>query len=174
MATVSITVAAANDAPVAVAQSLTTAEDTPLVITLSGTDVDGDTLTYSTTAPSSGTLTGSGANVTYTPNADFNGSDTFTFTVSDGSLSDSALVTIVVTASNDVPVLAASPAPISAAEDSGTVTVNLAGMFNDPDGDPLTLSVAGFTNGTLLTPAPTISGATLTMRSRPIRTARRR
>jgi hypothetical protein len=54
---------------------------------------------------------GASAEVTYTPNANYNGSDSFTFTVSDGELtSDPATVNITVTAVNDVPVITSTPA----------------------------------------------------------------
>src|SRR6185436_9179523 len=86
-ATVSITVKAVNHAPVASDGSATTDQDTAVAITLQATDPDGDTLTYApTSAPSHGVLSGSGANRTYTPNAGYSGSDSFTFTASDGHL----------------------------------------------------------------------------------------
>ncbi len=86
LATVSITVTAANDTPVAVAQSVTTAEDTALPITLAGTDVENSALTYTVVSqPANGTLSGTAPNVTYTPSANSNGADSFTFTVNDGS-----------------------------------------------------------------------------------------
>ena len=104
-ATVSITVTAVNDAPVATAQSVTTAEDTAKAITLSGTDVDGDGLTYTVqTSPLHGTLSGTAPNLTYTPAANYNGSDSFTFKVNDGTVdSSTATVSITVTAVNDAP-----------------------------------------------------------------------
>ena len=76
-----------NDAPVAVAQSVTTAEDTALPITLAGTDVEGGALTYAiVTAPANGTLSGTAPNLTYTPAANYNGADSFTFKVNDGTV----------------------------------------------------------------------------------------
>ena len=167
IATVSITISAGNDDPVAIAQSLTTAEDAPLAIALAGTDSDGDALTYSASTPANGTLTGTAPNLTYTPAPDFNGSDGFSFTVDDGTSTGSALVSINVSAVNDAPIVAAVPAPITAIEDSGTVTANIAGMFDDVDltreGDSLTLSVSGVSNASMFTPPPTIGGTTLTM-----------
>ena len=57
VATVNITVTPVNDPPVANAQSITTAEDTAVNITLTGSDVDGDPLTYKVTSiPSQGAL----------------------------------------------------------------------------------------------------------------------
>ncbi|MHB8873879.1 MAG: Ig-like domain-containing protein, partial [Myxococcaceae bacterium] len=84
-ATVSITLTAVNDAPVADAQSITTAKDTAKDIVLTGSDVDGDALTFLVvTQPGHGALTGSGASLTYTPVAGYNGSDSFTFAANDG------------------------------------------------------------------------------------------
>ncbi len=111
VATVSIAISAGNDDPVAVAQSLTTAEDAPLAITLAATDTDGDSLTYSASTPGNGTLTGTAPNLTYTPAADFNGSDGFSFTVDDGTSTGSALVSINVSAVNDAPIVAARTGP---------------------------------------------------------------
>ncbi|MHB8112088.1 MAG: beta strand repeat-containing protein, partial [Bellilinea sp.] len=85
-ATVSITVEAVNDAPVANAQSKPVTEDTATTITLTGSDIDSSSLTYSVvTNPSHGTLSGSGATRTYTPAANYNGPDSFTFKVNDGA-----------------------------------------------------------------------------------------
>jgi VCBS repeat-containing protein len=101
-ATVSITIDAVNDTPVADAQSVTTDENTPVAITLTASDVDGDSLTYSVvTTPVSGSLSGSAPNLTYTPNNNFNGQDSFTFTVNDGTVdSNEATVSITVNAVN--------------------------------------------------------------------------
>ena len=97
-ATVTVTVGSVNDAPVATAQSVTTIEDTPISITLSGTDVEGADLTFTISAdPGNGTISGIAPNLTYTPTQDFTGSDNFSFTVNDGSLtSEVATVSITV------------------------------------------------------------------------------
>lgn len=106
-ATVSITVNPVNDAPVPNNQSVTTAEDTPLNITLTGSDVDGDALTFRViSSPTHGTLSGTAPNLTYTPAADYNGNDSFTFKVNDGHVDSVAgAVSITVTPVNDPPVL---------------------------------------------------------------------
>src|SRR5207237_10411132 len=98
-ATVSITVTPVNDAPTANAQNVTTAEDNAANISLTGSDVDGDALTFAIVAgPVHGTLTGAGANRTYTPDANYNGPDSFTFKVNDGAVDgNNATVTITVT-----------------------------------------------------------------------------
>ncbi len=68
IATVSITVTPVNDDPVAQDLQVTTPEDTPIDITLIGTDVDGDTLTYEIVdVPLNGTVTLVGNVATYTP-----------------------------------------------------------------------------------------------------------
>src|SRR5207249_4252291 len=137
-ATVSITVTPVNDAPIANAQSVTTAEDTAKAITLSGSDVDGDTLTYAiATQPAHGTLTGTAPNVTYTPALNYNGPDSFTFTVNDAALtSATATVSITVTAVNHAPT--ANAQSVTTAEDTAKA-ITLTG--SDVDGDALTFSI---------------------------------
>jgi hypothetical protein len=82
---VSVTVDNYNDPPVADDQSVTTVEDTPIDITLTASDADGDSLTFTIVVdPCNGILTGSAPNVTYTPDPDFTGSDSFTFQAYDG------------------------------------------------------------------------------------------
>ena len=88
-----------NHAPVASNQSVITPEDTPLVITLSATDVDADSLTYTVVSgPSPGILTGTAPALTYTPSAGYVGEDSFTFRAYDGqAYSNVAMVSITVT-----------------------------------------------------------------------------
>ncbi|MDQ6741134.1 MAG: cadherin-like domain-containing protein, partial [Actinomycetota bacterium] len=125
-ATVSLTVNAVNHAPVASASPnpATTNEDTPVTIALTGTDVDGNSLTFAVTAqPTHGTLSAVSApncsavntcmaTVTYTPAAYYHGADSFKFKANDGTL-DSAVVTVSLTvnAVNHAPVASASPNP---------------------------------------------------------------
>ncbi len=148
-ATVSITVTGVNDAPVAFGQSVAVNEDAAVLITLTGTDVDGDALTYGVASdPSQGTLAGSGAEWTYTPAADYNGADSFTFQVSDGELvSAAAVVQITVDAVNDAPV--ANPQSVVTDEDV-PLAFTLGGW--DLEGDALTFEVVTVTGqGTLET-----------------------
>ena len=59
-------------------------ENTSVAITLTGSDTDGDALTYRvTTQPADGTLSGSPPDVTYTPNVNFNGNDSFVYKITD-------------------------------------------------------------------------------------------
>lgn len=87
-----------NTIPVADPQELETASETPLDITLTGSSEAGNFLFYEiTTDPSHGTLFGSGDSYTYTPAPLFTGTDSFEFTVSNGSnTSTPATVTIEV------------------------------------------------------------------------------
>jgi hypothetical protein len=110
-ATVSIDVLPVNTAPVANPQTLTMDEDATLSITLTGSDLDGDSLTFTVvTPPAFGSLSGTAPDLTYTPDPDFNGADNFTFIVNDGTL-DSAEATIDITVNpvNDVPLVDAGP-----------------------------------------------------------------
>ena len=127
-----------NEAPVANEQTVSTSEDTPVGVTLDGSDPDGDTLTFTVVdTPAHGALTGTGANRTYVPDANFNGLDSFTYKVNDGRVdSPLAVVTINVAAVNDPPT--ADAQSVSAAEDT-PLGITLAGA--DVDGDDLAFTV---------------------------------
>lgn len=86
----------ANNPLVAYDQAVNTAQNTSVAITLIATDPDGDPLTYTiASAPANGTVSGTGSEVIYTPNADFVGTDTFAYEVRDSAGSSaSATVTI--------------------------------------------------------------------------------
>jgi uncharacterized repeat protein (TIGR03806 family) len=103
--TVTISVIPVNDAPVAFLQNATTVEDTPLNLTLAGTDQEGSALSYLiVNGPGHGTLAGTPPNLTYTPSNNFSGNDGFVFKVSDGELESlTATVSITVSGSNDLP-----------------------------------------------------------------------
>ena len=133
-----ITVTPVNDLPVASAQSVTLLEDSTASITLTGSDIDGDSLSFTvTTPPEHGTLSGDGPNLTYMPTADYNGSDGFAFTAHDSALASApALVSITVTPVNDAPVASAQFVDLS---ENGTATITLAG--SDVDGDGLSFAV---------------------------------
>jgi VCBS repeat-containing protein len=137
VASVSINITLVNDAPVAAAQSVTASEDTAKVITLVATDVDNDPLSYSYTQPAHGTVTGSGPNVTYTPAANYNGADSFTFKANDGTAdSNSVTVSITVNAINDAPVANPDSASVKRGK---SVTINV--RANDTDVENHTLTV---------------------------------
>ncbi len=87
-----------NDPPVANDQTVFATQETPIDITLTGSDEDGDDLTFELMSlPSDGVLTGTVPDLTYTPGDDFFGSDSFTFRVFDGEVySAEATVTIFI------------------------------------------------------------------------------
>jgi hypothetical protein len=138
-ATVTITVTPVNDAPVAADDLTETPEDTPVTVPVltNDQDIDGDTLTVdSITQPTSGTaVLNPDGTVTYTPNENFSGDDSFTYTVSDGNGgTDTATVTITVTPVNDAPVAEDDTAT---AEDDMPVTIPVLDNDVDVDGDDL-------------------------------------
>ncbi len=160
-AIVTITVNPINDAPVAVNDARTTPEDTLVIIDVltNDSDPDGDALTViSTSTPANGNaVINANGTVNYTPNANFNGTDSFTYTISDGQGGiATATVSITVTSVNDGPV---------AADDARTtpedVAVNVDVLTNDSDVDGDLLTVTGTTNPTngtaLINPDGTIT-----------------
>jgi VCBS repeat-containing protein len=148
VATINLTVTPVNDAPVAASATASTAEDNVLNGTVTATDVEGDPLSYRViTGPLHGNLTfNADGTYVYTPNADYNGTDSFTYKANDGSLdSNLGTVSLTVTPVNDAPV--ASNASATTAEDT-MLTGNVAAT--DVDGDALTYSVvSGPAHGTL-------------------------
>ncbi len=125
--------------PVADDQTVTTPEDAPIDIQLTGSDPDGSLAMMTIeTEPEHGTLEADylPAPVTYTPDPDWNGIDTFTFTVGDdgGLTSEPATVTIIVTQVNDPPV--ANDDSATVAEDS-SVAIDVLANDIDVDGDAL-------------------------------------
>lgn len=102
-----VKVANANDAPVAGAVSAQGIEDAQIFGLLAGSDVDGDALSYSlASGPAHGSvIVNADGSFVYTPNADYNGPDSFTFTVSDGqALSAPQAVSLTIAPVNDAPV----------------------------------------------------------------------
>jgi phosphatidylserine/phosphatidylglycerophosphate/cardiolipin synthase-like enzyme len=134
-----------NKSPVANGQSVATDEDTPVLITLTGRDANKDPLTFSIVdPPADGTLSAishidnTSAEVTYTPDTGFTGTDSFTFRVNDGiEDSNTATVTITVNPPNNPPV--ADAGPDQTVDQLTLVTLNGTASF-DPDGDPITYS----------------------------------
>ncbi|MCH7556834.1 MAG: tandem-95 repeat protein [Planctomycetes bacterium] len=167
--TVLIMVKAVNDPPTAIDDSVTTQEDTLVSITLAGCDPDGDALNYSVVKdPSHGSLSGTAPNLTYTPNANFNGSDSFLFKVNDGTVdSAAATVSIKLKPVNDPPTASYVGAKVQknppVAEDDNVTTeedtpvpITLAG--SDPDEDALTYTVVTSpSHGSLSGTAPNVS-----------------
>ncbi|MBI45364.1 MAG: hypothetical protein CMG66_04270, partial [Candidatus Marinimicrobia bacterium] len=108
--TFDVTVLPVNDTPVATTGlSSVTAEDQSVIISLSGSDVDGDVLTFNLGSDATyGSVIIDGSIATYTPNTNYSGADSFSFTVTDGSLSDTAEVSLSISAVNDAPIFITS------------------------------------------------------------------
>lgn len=155
LATVTINVAGVNDAPVADGQTVATNEDNAVAVTLTGSDVDGDSLTFSiVTDPTSGTLSGTLPNLTYTPNANSNGSDTFVFKANDGTV-DSAPVTVTI---NVAPVNDAPTVNSQTVEGTEDTPVSITLVANDIEGSSLTYEIVGGPgSGTLSGTAPNLT-----------------
>ena len=158
--------------PTASPGSDTTLEDAAKILTLSGTDLDGDTLSFAIgTNPTFGQLGSIAftecigpipstctATVTYTPDPDTNGADSFTFTVFDGvDTSSPATFDVTVTAVNDAPVLANSALSITVLEDAGapsgavgSLVSAFTGAITDVDGGSKGIAIVASseTNGT--------------------------
>lgn len=116
-----------NSAPVAEGQVVSVNEDGSIEITLAATDANvNNKLTYTINGdPQKGTLSGEGNKYTYTPDADYNGTDGFTFKASDGTAdSNTAGVSITVTEVNDAP---------TAADDSKVMNENTVLVFPADD-----------------------------------------
>ena len=123
-----------NAAPVANAKTISTEEDTPVFVNLTGSDAEGDALTYQVLSPPAhGTLSGDAPKLTYTPNQNYSGTDSFTFTVSDGELtSEAATVTVNVGEVGDAPTnLTLSNAKVPENRPEGTMV----GSFSAQDAD---------------------------------------
>ncbi|MBU2482098.1 MAG: cadherin-like domain-containing protein, partial [Proteobacteria bacterium] len=134
--TAHISVIVKNSPPIANSQSISTNEDNELSITLGGSDIDNDPLTYEIlNSPSSGSLSGTSPNLIYTPDENFNGEDSFTFKVNDGQIdSEPATISIIVNPINDPP--AANAGSDQQVTRTSTVVLDGTGS-NDIDGDTL-------------------------------------
>jgi len=154
-ATVAVTVdiGGANDTPVANNDTATTAEDTPITLTtLLANDPEAhrQVLTLPPDpAGSGGSLAVPGHDGTFPPDPNFNGTASFTYVATDGVASDTATVTVTVTAVNDAPV--ANDNSGTTNEDTAVTFSNLVGNDTDVDLDTLTVTaVSGAVNGSVV------------------------
>ncbi|SVD04025.1 uncharacterized protein METZ01_LOCUS356879, partial [marine metagenome] len=147
-----ITVTAVNDAPDTLADSAGTNEDSAVSILASAllsndSDVEGDTLTLTgvSNAVNGGVALDGNGDVVFTPDADFNGSATFDYTVSDGNGGTATqTVAVTVAAVNDAPVAISDSS--SASEDTAVTILASTLLANDSDIDGDTLSISGVSN----------------------------
>ena len=154
--TITITVTGEDDGnPTTNDVSATTDEDTVVTVNLDATEIDGDNYSFSIVSqPTNGTLGSvNGNQVEYTPNQDFNGTDTFTFEATDDRTSrrNVATATITVASVNDAPVANDVTASMDENKIAGRyqpVTITL--DATDIEGESLTYSIVGTpSNGTL-------------------------
>jgi VCBS repeat-containing protein len=144
---VEITITGTNDAPVAGNDAYSTDEDTALIVAANGmlgndTDAEGNLLTaVLETGPAHGSLTlNTDGSFTYTPDANYNGTDSFTYRASDGAAnSNIATVSLTVTPVNDAPTGTATHLFPNGTEDTSytVTTAQLLAGFSDIDGGPL-------------------------------------
>ncbi len=155
--TLTINVSASGDtAPVAVDDVATVDEDSSdntITVLTNDTDADGDTLSVTAASALHGTVSiNSDGTLNYTPDADYSGEDTITYTLSDGNLTDIGTVTVTVTNINDAPV--ANDDAIAVTQDTTfTSNVDLDSNDTDVDGDTLSVVAGTFTTtggGTLV------------------------
>jgi len=143
-AAVVVNVVFVNVGPVVGADELFMSENTSEEFNLLDNDNDGDgdpLMIISVSTPASGVaaLLPSG-NVQYTPNAGFSGRDSFSYTVSDGTVESTGQVTIVVSSVNDLPIAANDS---SSTVENTAVVISVLANDSDPDGDSLTVTSVG-------------------------------
>jgi cysteine-rich repeat protein len=141
-AAVTVAVTSVNDAPVAVDDTASLDEDTPATIDVvaNDSDADGDALAITgVTQPAHGVAeVGDDHHVIYTPAADYNGADAFTYTVGDGNGGEAtATVTLAVAAVNDAPVARGDAASVL---EDGSVVIDVVANDSDVDGDALAIT----------------------------------
>src|SRR5688572_24046274 len=124
--------------------NLTTDEDVEITRTLDVDDAQGDTLTITLGTPANGTVAMIGNSFTYTPNANFNGTDQFSVTVDDGALTAMGVVSIAITPVNDVPIGGADS--FATNEDVAHAAEITSLLSNDSDVDGDTLTIVGVGN----------------------------
>lgn len=143
--TATVTLDVSNQAPTAVHDAATVPIGGSVVVDVAANDTDpnGDPLTVSiTAAPSNGTVVvHPDQTVTYTPAAGFEGSDGFTYRISDGH-GGTDTATVTVTVANDPPTPTADSA-VATGNAGSAVTIDVLANDTDPNGDPLTISSVG-------------------------------
>ncbi len=153
-----LTISAVNDAPVITpVTTQTLAEDSSLNVTLSATDVDGDSLSFAlVSADSALGASVTGSTLSIVPQANYAGSGTIEVSVSDGSATDATSFTVNVTAVNDAPQFTSDT--LFSVTDGDSLTITL--TASDADSDPLTFSLVSFDSNAV---TASLSGAVLTI-----------
>jgi uncharacterized repeat protein (TIGR01451 family)/CSLREA domain-containing protein len=137
-----------NVAPLAVADTPRVLEDsgaTGLEVRANDVDLNDDNLTIVAVGPTGngGTAIKDGGVIAYTPAENFNGSEVFTYTISDGSFTDATTVTVFITSVNDAPVIVqGETVSVTMSEEGAPVAFDLTLNANDVDGGVLGWDVA--------------------------------
>ena len=159
-------ISSASDRPVADSLITTTREDVPVALTLTGSDPNNDALTFEVVdVPVNGELSGAAPDFIYTPNPDYFGADSFSFSVNDGGeTSEPATVSVTITSVNDAPVVAGS-ADITTPEDK-PVAIELEATDVEDDSlnyavvsEPANGSLSGIPPNLIYSPAANFSGS---------------
>lgn len=138
--------------PVALDQNLSTNEDVPLNIILTGNHLTPEPIVWTIESdPANGTLSGTAPDLVYTPDLDWHGTDSFTFSVNNGLASNIATIEIVVNPVNDAPITMEQ-----AVSTSANTAVEITLEASDVDGDVLTYIINGPVHGTLTGSAPNL------------------
>ena len=142
-----ITINPVNDGPIANNDDVNTSEDANITINVLGNDTDTEldilSIVGINIAPNNGNAIIVGSSINYTPNQDFTGNDTFSYTISDGNLNASASVSVLVIAVNDAPI--ANNDSVTISEDTN-ITINV--LDNDSDVDSNLSIISIDTNST--------------------------
>ena len=137
----------------------TTNEDVPISINVLGNDnFEATPSVTSVSAPSNGVaVINADGTVTYSPNDNFSGNDSFTYTVTTANNTETATVNITVAAVNDPPTITA-PLPDAAHFDNDLINLDVSGGFSDIDGGALTFTQTGLPAGLTMSSAGVITG----------------
>jgi len=137
----SITIGNITSDPIALSDAITTEEDIAVSINVLANDsyVTSGSLSITSTNGTSGTTTVSNNTITYTPDADYNGTDSFTYSITQAGLSSSALVTVTINSVNDAPSIDIASTLSAAENQTAVATISK----SDVDGDSLTLTMSG-------------------------------
>ena len=165
VSTISLTVAAVNDAPLASAQSISLTRNNNAGITLSASDAEGDPITYTlVTSPTHGLVSGEVPNLLYSPAENFIGEDSFQFQASDSQgASTTATISLTVNPSNTAPL---AESRVVTTSEENAVSINL--IANDAENDALVYTITDLPtltglNAVMLSKAKHPSGETLTI-----------
>jgi len=150
--TVTLTIDSRNDAPTAVNDVITLAQDSDaLTVDVLGNDSDaeGDTVTVTgVSEATNGTVVFADGKVTYTPTAGYSGADTFTYSTTDGTNTNTATVSVTVAETNLDPITVADTKVIT--EDATSAKISVLDNDTDPNNNTLTLdSVSAALHGTV-------------------------